>query len=399
MGITYLAQAQNLDVCGTEGPNWYYATDMLLGGDWAVQWSSYVMGLTHGGIRIVNVEDKLLWMYDEQMGMVTAKKAYELIVCNHRTIMENDIILKIWHFNIPHKLKCFIWLTCNKKINTWDILCKKGWHGPNRCCLFNEEAESVDHLFVGCLFMKKMILGLNCLFEVNILWTAPTFMENLSNWVSKNDSLQYLPLFLIWNIWKARNCKLFEDQNPIMAGRLHNIHDEVNTYKPLLKHRHKIRIIGKPHVSKFPRIFLDGAVAKSIGGAGTCLWLNDHHLLAFKLGCGSSTNTRAELLALWASLRVTKDIGLPYLHIFGDSSVIINWEKQESTLDMVNLEAWCYNTIILMSSFTWVDFSHVYREHNKRAYILSKEGLYLAPGHLLLTKSYDDEIIGEDSLQ
>ena len=52
-----------------------------------------------------------------------------------------------------------------------------------------------------------------------------------------------------------------------------------------------------------------------------------------------------------------------------------------------------------MSSFTLVDFSHVYREHNKRAYILSKERLHLAPRHLLLTKSYDDEIIGEDSIQ
>ena len=74
-------------------------------------------------------------------------------------------------------------------------------------------------------------------------------------------------------------------------------------------------------------------------------------LAVFKLGCGSSTNTRAELLALWASLRVAKDIGLPYLHIFGDSSVIINWAKGESTLDMVNLEAWCYNTRLLISSF------------------------------------------------
>ena len=79
--------------------------------------------------------------------------------------------------------------------------------------------------------------------------------------------------------------------------------------------------------------------------------------------------------------------------------MIINWAKKESTLDMVNLEAWCYNTRFLMSSFTWVDFSHVYREHNKRADILSKEGLYLAPGHLLLTESYDDEIIGEESFQ
>ena len=117
------------------------------------------------------------------------------------------------------------------------------------------------------------------------------------------------------------------------------------------------------------------------------------------LRCGSCTNTRAELLALWASLWVAKDIGLPYLHIFGDSSVIINWAKKESTLDMVNLEAWCYNTRILMSSFTWVDFSHVYREHNKWANILSKEGLHLAPGHLLLTESFGNEIIGVDSSQ
>ena len=86
-------------------------------------------------------------------------------------------------------------------------------------------------------------------------------MENLSIWVSKSGSLLYLPLFLIWNIWKARNRKLFDDQNPIMAGLLHIIYDEVNTYKPLLKHRHKIRNIGKSPTSVFPMIFFDGAAA------------------------------------------------------------------------------------------------------------------------------------------
>ena len=118
LGISFLSQAQKLDVCGPDGPTWYSATDLLLGGEWATQWIFYVKGLTHGGIRLGNAEDKLLWMYDEQQGSVTAKKAYDLIVSNHRSIMENDLILKIWHFNIPHKLKCFIWLTCNKKINT-----------------------------------------------------------------------------------------------------------------------------------------------------------------------------------------------------------------------------------------------------------------------------------------
>ena len=89
----------------------------------------------------------------------------------------------------------------------------------------------------------------------------------------------------------------------------------------------------------------------------------------------------------------------PYLHIFGDSSVIIKWANMESTLDMVNLEAWCLNTRILMSSFMWVDLSHVYREHNRRADILSKEGLHMAPGHLILTKNFGNEIIGEISSQ
>jgi len=183
----------------------------------------------------------------------------------------------------------------------------------------------------------------------------------------------------------------------MLNSLLNIIFEEVKTFKPPQKHKHRIRNIGKSPTSVYPMIFFDGAAANNMGGAGVCLWLNEQHLLAFKLGCGSCTNTRAELLALWASLRVAKDIGLPYLHIFGDSSVIINWDKMEYTLDMVNLEAWCFNTRILMSSFTWVDFSHVYREHNRRAYILSKQGLHLVPSHLLLTESFGNEIIGVDS--
>ena len=66
---------------------------------------------------------------------------------------------------------------------------------------------------------------------------------------------------------------------------------------------------------------------------------------------------------------------------------------------MVNLEALCLNTTILMSSFMWVNLSHVYREHNWREDILSKEGLHLAPGHLLLTEYFGNEIIGENSSQ
>ena len=242
-----------------------------------------------------------------------------------------------------------------------------------------------------------MIGGVICIFNVHIHWNASTFLENLSIWLTQKGILQYLPIFIIWNIWKARNRLCFDDQEPILNRLLYIIYDDVMTFKPPPIHKHRIRNIGKSPTSVYPMIFFYGAAANMLGGAGIYIWLNEQHMLAFKLGCGSCTNTRAELLALWASLWVPKDIGLPYLHIFGDSSVIINWEKKESTLDMVNLEAWCFNTRILMSSFMWVDLSHVYREHNRRADILSKEGLHMTSGHLILTEFLGNEIIGESS--
>ena len=95
LGISTLAQAQNLDGSGPVGTNWYTTSDLYLGGEWADQWCAFVKGLTHGGIRIGIAEDTLLWLYDKQSGTVTAKKAYDLIVSKHRTIMENDFLLKI----------------------------------------------------------------------------------------------------------------------------------------------------------------------------------------------------------------------------------------------------------------------------------------------------------------
>ena len=78
-----------------------------------MQWSTYVKGLSHGGIRIGNFEATLLWMFDKKMGKVTTRRAYELIVSEQLMVMDDNFLLKVWHFNIPQKLKCFIWLTCN----------------------------------------------------------------------------------------------------------------------------------------------------------------------------------------------------------------------------------------------------------------------------------------------
>ena len=117
------------------------------------------------------------------------------------------------------------------------------------------------------------------------------------------------------------------------------------------------------------------------------------------MGCGKSTNTREELMSLWELLYFSKEIGLPMMHIFGDSSIIISWEKGISTLTSLELEAWYENIKELTTLFTSIDYQHVYREYNEKENILSKEGLELASGLLSFTEYYEGIVIGEATIQ
>ena len=117
------------------------------------------------------------------------------------------------------------------------------------------------------------------------------------------------------------------------------------------------------------------------------------------MGCGQSTNTRSELLALWALLVISKKIGLPFLHVRGDSTTIINWINGRVSLSALNLDAWCQNIRELESSFLHLDFLHVYREFNVKADGLSKEALSLASGLLLYSEFTDGECVGNGTIQ
>ena len=80
----------------------------------------------------------------------------------------------------------------------------------------------------------------------------------------------------------------------------------------------KPRAYGPSPVLVFPYVFFDGAYSNNIGGVSFCLFLNESHSFEFSLGAGTCTNTKAELIALWALLLVTKMMGILLLNIFGD---------------------------------------------------------------------------------
>ena len=166
-----------------------------------------------------------------------------------------------------------------------------------------------------------------------------------------------------------------------------------------VKSQHNIsrRNIGSAPILHFPVSFFDGASARNMGGAGIMLLLNHKHHFHFKLGLGLSANTRAELLTLWTLLRCTICMGLPHLHIFGDSAVIINWFNHRSSLTHLTLDGWCHHIRELESHFIRLSATHIYREHNAHADRLSKEALTLASGHLHFLEFFDGMCIHQGS--
>ena len=91
-------------------------------------------------------------------------------------------------------------------------------------------------------------------------------------------------------------------------------------------------------------VFFYGATTLSLGGVGVVLYISHTHFYSLKIGCGSSTNTRAELLALWGFIHITCAMGLSQLKVFGDSKIIINWINEVVNLQVLEMDYWCART-------------------------------------------------------
>ena len=161
----------------------------------------------------------------------------------------------------------------------------------------------------------------------------------------------------------------------------------------------KIKNIGSSPALVYPYGFFDGATTDKLGGARFILALSSVHTFHIKLGCGLGTNMSAKLLAMWALLYFPQGLGLPSLHIFGDSSVIINWASNKATLSSLELDHWCDNIRHLFNCFLYLDIQHVYRERNQRANGLSQNALALAPGQCSFIEIYDDIIMESGDFQ
>ena len=99
--------------------------------------------------RVVSNREDMLTLKGGNSGFYSVKLLYEAL---NRTSTEPRSFpaLSVWNTLVPLKMSFFAWEASWGKVMTLDQLKKRGRPLANRCYLYEEEEETLNHLLVHC---------------------------------------------------------------------------------------------------------------------------------------------------------------------------------------------------------------------------------------------------------
>ncbi|XP_058723191.1 uncharacterized protein LOC131594996 [Vicia villosa] len=170
------------------------------------------------------VEDSQVWHYEES-GEYSVRTAYHLCMQDKAAkargpsaTPSQELWKKIWNAPIHTRIKHFLWRLANNILPTKAKLRHRGVILEETCGLCQQGIESANHLFTQCDFTRRAffasVTGYHCNGEVDInVW----LVELLSN---RNVFFVQVSCYLLHQIWKARNLKLYQqkEEDPVKVA-------------------------------------------------------------------------------------------------------------------------------------------------------------------------------------
>ena len=65
-------------------------------------------------------------------------------------------VSKIWKLKVPPKVKTYMWLVIKERLQTRNIMRRKGMDVSPVCVLCSSDDESVAHLYLQCSFVREL---------------------------------------------------------------------------------------------------------------------------------------------------------------------------------------------------------------------------------------------------
>jgi hypothetical protein len=152
-------------------------------------------------VRLNDRQDKAVWKL-EKTGNYSTKSMYRCL--SHRGIV-NQRIRRVWKSKLPMKLKVFMWLACQNRIQSGEALKKMNWKGDPSCAVCGR-LESADHILFECLLPKFVW---TCLKQAMGWERVPLNFQDFFDWLPLQDKHYKLKLFglanVVWVLWNVRN--------------------------------------------------------------------------------------------------------------------------------------------------------------------------------------------------
>jgi ribonuclease HI len=246
-----------------------------------------------------------------------------------------------------------------------------------------QATEDIHHLLIHCDFTTYIWNRLLQHYSLSLAWKGDTISDCFSSWLSDKSAPHPLAAHVCWQTWKERNQVIFEGRPPSYQAVLHRILSSFH-WQPTSVKAIQIKACEYSLAEGSTLVCFDGA-AQSNGlccGAGGTFKSHPSRITKWFLNCGAGSNTKAELMGLWASLTLASCWSLNHLLVLGDSRVIIDWINHKCNLHSVHIEGWKQKTMELSNIFTDVNFHHIPRSHNTEADALSKRALSEVVGRL-----------------
>ena len=322
---------------------------------------------------------------------------------DHSLPMPSRVLL--WNKRIPLKVSVFMWRLLNCILPFPDILQRLGFNLPSKCP-YCESTDTLAHWFVECSLATQVWGKLEQLLDIrapshhDIILKLQAWWSNISGKSAMAKLSHIVPLFVCWELWKARNRAIFDATTPsathVVRQILRLIHlvalahplslacmDDDRLLKrgvvPFLKKAKSMQVLSlawAPPPASYVKLNIDGSSSGNPGnssGEGIIRDQHGHVLSAFSSFYGFRTNMQAEAMALLEGLHLCISLGMQYIKVELDSLVLLNVINGERRcpwrIDEVIARA---RVALRQASF---ELTHCYRETNAAADSLAKRAV------------------------
>ncbi|RYQ94508.1 hypothetical protein Ahy_B08g089422 [Arachis hypogaea] len=311
-------------------------------------------------ISFVNREDNLYWPARED-GIYTIKTGYfaakgEFQSRGHGNPSTSDarreLWKEIWKMEVPSKIKSFLWKAAHDIVPVNSNLYKKRIAESPICQICTKEVETTEHALLLCEWTRAAWFGADC----QCIPTTETVTE-FGDWFmtiiqkiksvggeEENRRISKIG-FLVWEIWKTRNQKVYQQQeiNPswtikrakLMKNLFWRIADKQINLKEKQVQRTMREVRWRPPPADWIKANVDAFFKRNTGKGAIAVVYRDNRgkiLLGFTGLIQANSVTVAEALAIRQALIIANNLFMEKVLIESDNLKIIQAIKSKSPI-------------------------------------------------------------------